>query len=1197
MVIKAMARNIGPLANVVILLLGVIYTVKILVHGTFIPRLSHYPQPAELIAHLRRFATHALAVSITSYVNMCEYCLHMLLVVSWFPLHQWSILKFLSFVAEKIFGPSLLPAPVADVSSSSKFMALFKVMIGAKIEPYHANIFVNLLPVSVSSQLMLRSCYHQSLAPVKGSLWKMLPAIPYMLAQSPMPADVIDQVISLFSGVEHSLEAEACPMVTSRITATFACVVVTPLMVVYLRRPIWNVCHKALCLVARAAGMMLFWLLKMAATIVFKLLKFVLGCICTVSAYRSYSLADDLMSSPLVPILMMHNPIAVRRVCILSSQLMLHTCYHQSLAPVRGSLWKILPAIQYVLAQSPMPADVIDQVISLFSGVGRSLEAEALPMVTSRITATFVCVVVTALMVAYLRRPIWNVCHQALCFVARAARMMLLWLLKIAATIVFNLLKSVSGFICTVSAHRSYSLADDPMPSPLLVPMLRNPIAGRRACIQATADSINALSGAQQGAPENTAADPTPSATTDTAAGPTPSATTDTAAAPPPSATTDTAAGPIPSATTDTAAGPTPSATTDIAAGPTPSATTTTAADPTPSAPTVPAADSTADSVDTLGLENINDDEDDIFIDEEITPAATTATAADPTPSGITAIADPTPSGTTTIAGDLTPSATTTTATDSTPSAATAPAADPTTNSVNTLGGAQQVAPENIIDDEDDIFIDEEITPAATTATAADPTPSGITAIADPTPSGTTTIAGDLTPSATTTTATDPTPSAATAPAADPTTNSVNTLGGAQQVASENIIDDEDDIFIDEEITPAATTTTAAEPTPSGTTAIAVDPTPSSTTATAGHIPPADTTASGGEGSEASMWALGNQAVEFPTKEEINDIWSAFHAMKRETKEELAATAKPMASPSIDTTASGGEGLEASIWAPGNQPVEYPAKEEQADIWSAFHAMKRRTKKELAATAKPMASPSIDTTASGGEGLEASIWAPGNQPVEYPAKEEQADIWSAFHAMKRRTKEELAATAKPMASPSIDTSASGGEGLEASIWAPGNQPVEYPAKEEQADIWGAFHAMKRQTKGELAAIAKPMASTSIDTAASDGEGLEASIWAPGNRPVEEQADLPASHSTKRRKAVSVSGLGAMGHPCKGLLLIPDWLGHFRHPPLANIGVEAYRADSRLDGAPAESIQTIPASYLGAYQLVRVNPAKGDPASM
>ncbi|KAF8522633.1 hypothetical protein BU17DRAFT_64322 [Hysterangium stoloniferum] len=1040
MVIKAMARNIGPLANVVILLLGVIYIVKILVHGTFIPRLSHYPQPAELIAHLRRFATHALAVSIAtvkilvhgtfiprlshypqtaeliahlrrfathtlavsiaSYVNMCEYSLHMLLVVSWFPLHQWSILKFLSFVAEKIFGPSLLPAPVADVSSSSKFMALFKVMTGAKIEPYYANVLVSLLPVSISSQLMLRTCYRQSLAPVRGSLWKMLPAIPYMLAQSPMPADVVDQVISLFSSVEDSLVAEACPMVTSRITATFAYVVVTPLMVVYLRRPIWNVCHQALCLVARAAGMMLFWLLKIAATIVFKLLKFFLGCICTVSAYRSYSLADDLMSSPLVPILMC-NPIAVRRVCILSSQLMLHTCYHQSLAPVRGSLWKILPAIPYVLAQSPMPADVMDQVISLFSGVGRSLEAEACPMVTSRITATFACVVVTAL------------------------------------------------------------------------------IAVRRVCIHATTNSINTVSGAQQGAPESINEDKddffNEEMTRRMSASSNAKPTISTAAA--------TEADPTPPAT------PTSSATTKTAAEPTPSTTTDTAADPPPSAPTVPAADPTADSVDTLGLENINDDEDDIFIDEEITPAATTATAADPTPSSITAIA------------------------------------------------------------------------------------------ADPTPSGTTTIAGDLAPSATTTTATDSTPSAATAPAADPTTNSVNTLGGAQQVAPENIIDDEDDIFIDEEITPAATTTTAAEPTPSGTTAIAVDPTPSSTTATADHIPPADTTASGGEGSEASIWAPGNQPVEYPAKEEQADIWGAFHAMKRQAKEELAATAKPMASPSIDTSASGGEGLEASIWAPGNQPVEYPAKEEQADIWGAFHAMKRQTKEELAATAKPMASPSIDTSASGGEGLEASIWAPGNQPVECPTKEEQADIWAAFHAMKRQTKGELVATAKPMASTSTDTAASDGEGLEASIWAPGNQPVECPTKEEQADIWGAFHAMKRQTKGELAAIAKPMASTSIDTAASDGDGLEASIWAPGNQPVEEQADLPASHSTKRRKEqgaplftflpqftyslscscvcfrLGCNGASVQGITANSRLVGPiTRVGHFRHPPLANIGV-------------------------------------------
>ncbi|KAF8529668.1 hypothetical protein BU17DRAFT_79736 [Hysterangium stoloniferum] len=241
MVIKAMARNIGHLANVSILLLGVLYAVKIVAQGTFIPQLSPYLQAVELTAHLRHFVTHALAC----YIKMCRYGLHILLVTSWFPLHQWSILNFLSFVVKELFGPSLLPAPVAHMSSSSKFMAFFKVMIGGKIDPYDANVIVNLLPVSVSSQLMLRTCYRQ-----RGSLWKMLPAIPYMLAQTLMPADVMDQVISLFSSVEHSLEAEACPMVTSRITATFAYVVVTPLIVVFLRRHIQNICYQALCVAA-----------------------------------------------------------------------------------------------------------------------------------------------------------------------------------------------------------------------------------------------------------------------------------------------------------------------------------------------------------------------------------------------------------------------------------------------------------------------------------------------------------------------------------------------------------------------------------------------------------------------------------------------------------------------------------------------------------------------------------------------------------------------------------------------------------------------------------------------------------------------------------------------------------------------------------------------------------------------------------
>ncbi|KAF8512540.1 hypothetical protein BU17DRAFT_96196 [Hysterangium stoloniferum] len=56
---------------------------------------------------------------------------------------------------------------------------------------------------------------------------------------------------------------------------------------------------------------MLFWLLTIAATIGYKWLKSVLGCICTISAHWSYSLADNLISSPfLVPVLMIRNPIA-----------------------------------------------------------------------------------------------------------------------------------------------------------------------------------------------------------------------------------------------------------------------------------------------------------------------------------------------------------------------------------------------------------------------------------------------------------------------------------------------------------------------------------------------------------------------------------------------------------------------------------------------------------------------------------------------------------------------------------------------------------------------------------------------------------------------------------------------------------------------------------------------------------------------
>ncbi|KAF8528484.1 hypothetical protein BU17DRAFT_61149 [Hysterangium stoloniferum] len=554
MVIKAMTRNIGPLANVVILLLGVIYTVKIVVQGTFIPRLSHYPQAAELIAHLRRFATHTLAVSIASYP------LH---VTCGFLVPTPSVEH--SEVSQLCGGKALrsiaASCACSGCVSSSKFMALFKVMIGAKIEPYYINILVNLLPVNVSSQLMLCSCYHQSLTPVRGSLWKILPAIPYMLAQSPMPADVYPHPL-IYVPVIDKLHIQDHSNIRIRRSYTTY-----------------------------------------------------------VSAYRSYSLADDLMSSPLVPILMIRNPIAVR------------------------------------------------------------------------------------------------------------------------------------------------------------------------------------LSGAQQGAPES-----------------------------------------------------------------------------------------------------INEDKDDFFNEEMIRQMSASSNAKP--------------------------------------------------------------------------------TAAATEA--------------------------DATPSATTHSAADPTPSATTATAADPTVDSINTFGGVQQVAPENINQDKDNFF----------------------------------------------------------------------NEETTRRMSLPSALEEALMGDLLRSAK-----CIDTVHCGvGCSSRGSGWC------------------------------------------RVCCAVGGG--------------------------WSGICFSGSGS--------------GYNLTASGGEGSEASMWALGNQAVEFDTQEEINDLWSAFHSMKKQTKGGLAAATKPLAS--INMAASGAAWVQWGICA------RDYSQFPT------------------GWPC-------NQVGQFRHPPLANIGVEAYRADSGLDGAPAESIQMIPASYLGAYQLVRVNLANGDPASM
>ncbi|KAF8510191.1 hypothetical protein BU17DRAFT_70152 [Hysterangium stoloniferum] len=573
------------------------------------------------IAHLCRFATYTLTVSLASYIKMCGYNLHILLVISWFPLHQWSILKFLSFVVEKLFGPSLLPAPVADISFSSKFMALFKVVTGVKIEPYYANVIVNLLPV-----------------------------------------------ISLFSGIEHSLEAEAFPMVTSR-------------------RP-----HV----------------------------------------------------TPLVPILMTRNPIAIRRAYIQATANGINTfsgaqqgapenidqddvfnCEEMSrYMSTSSNAEPIIPTAAATEADPTPPATT--------SSCRRQGNSENVYRKATEMGNEF-----SSLKVMGASR---NTIRGTLMLCVEMRKMNLQCALGNYFDCINDskkennnigkrsnvLLESVLGCIYTVSAYRSYSLADDLM-SPPVVPilMIRNPIAIRHACIQATANSINTFntfSRAQQGVPENINQGDVfnyeemsqhMSASSN--------------------------AEPIISTAAATEADPTPSATTDTVEDPTPSATTTTTADPTPSATTATAADPTADSINTVdgaqqvAPENINQDKDDVFNYEEM-------------PRHMSASSNTEPILSTATEADLTPPATTDTAADPTQSATIAAAADHTADSINTLSGAQQGPPENINQDKDNVFNYEEMSRHMSASSNAKSILSTVAATeADPTPPTTTNTAADPT--------------------------------------------------------------------------------------------------------------------------------------------------------------------------------------------------------------------------------------------------------------------------------------------------------------------------------------------------------------------------------------------------------------------------------------------------------------------
>ncbi|KAF8528482.1 hypothetical protein BU17DRAFT_61147 [Hysterangium stoloniferum] len=184
--------------------------------------------------------------------------------------------------------------------------------------------------------------------------------------------------------------------------------------------------------------------------------------------------------------------------------------------------------------------------------------------------------------------------------------------------------------------------------------------------------------------------------------------------------------------------------------------------------------------------------------------------------------------------------------------------------------------------------------------------------------------------------------------------------------------------------------------------------------------------------------------------------------------------------------------------------------------------------------------------------------------------------------------------------------------------------------------------MKRQTQGGLATTAKLL--QSIDTVASGGEGLEASppdaavsmdgiglavVASPpsvclfiekgrsqhlGHIAFDEEAERGEVELMQGELCLFYSGvysnecvlsffifqrLGCNGGICaRDYCQFPTgwshWVGQFQHPPLANIGIEAYRVDSRLDGATcrkhSNDTRILPWS-------VSPSTGNGDPASM
>ncbi|KAF8520907.1 hypothetical protein BU17DRAFT_88474 [Hysterangium stoloniferum] len=272
--LKAFAYDVGAIAHVALLLIGICYGVGLAME---------YPVISGLIQYTVNIAVHIFEIALLdlgkfgSYLRSLSGPLSMKasgvvsnkFIVFLKPHNRLEALRLLYSIATRLLEPSPAPAHAPQITWASRSLALFKVVTGAKIDRHYAGLIISWLPVGASSHLELRTCYRQSLPPVQYSLSQTMSVIPAMLFRIPITADVMDQAVRILYGVEEYIDAEICPKVTSRIASTATCImaVLTLLVLELACSPVRTGCRRV-C--GALTGLLLYaihWLLEALPTI------------------------------------------------------------------------------------------------------------------------------------------------------------------------------------------------------------------------------------------------------------------------------------------------------------------------------------------------------------------------------------------------------------------------------------------------------------------------------------------------------------------------------------------------------------------------------------------------------------------------------------------------------------------------------------------------------------------------------------------------------------------------------------------------------------------------------------------------------------------------------------------------------------------------------------------------------------------